>query len=96
MGKHSGLQGRLHIEVDRHGMDWSQFGLLLREQDFSCACCSRQFQVDVRMHIDHDEAGFVRGILCTKCINNQWLPFQYLEFPPASSVFEELPRMQPH
>jgi hypothetical protein len=51
-----------------YGMTPTTFNALLDEQDQRCGICSKRFNDQCKINVDHDHISLkVRGLLCTRC-----------------------------
>jgi len=86
------------LTLKKYGMTVGDFIKLMREQDWECPVCSRNFlNWALKPVIDHDHlTGEVRGILCAQCNTGIGLlcdelviverAVTYLKDPPAQRI----------
>ena len=81
-----------------YGLTTEEYQRIYKHQGGSCAICQRAKGIAKKLAVDHDhEAGYVRGLLCTRCNRNVLghlrddtealqRAIDYINNPPAFSV----------
>ena len=60
--------GKRANRLAAYGLTIGSFGLLLKEQEYSCAICYMPLGPGHNTAVDHDhDTGVVRGLLCRSC-----------------------------